>query len=80
MVHAAETLVSRTVAAGTVRCRVRAGAVVVELDQESLDRLSAAAAEGLLASVAALARGAGLAEPITLAPYRTGSAFLRGQA
>ena len=80
MVHAAETLVGRTVAASTVRCRVRAGGVVIELDQESLDRLSAAAAEGLLASVAALAHGAGLVEPITLAPYRTGSAFLRGQA
>ena len=77
MVHAAEILVGRQVAAMTVRCRVRAGAVVIELDQASLAGLDAAASERLTGAVAALARDAGVLAPVTLAPYRTGSAFLR---
>ena len=77
MVHAAEILVGRQVAAKTVRCRVRAGGVVIELDQASLAGLDGAASDRLTGAVAALARDAGLLAPVTLSPYRTGSAFLR---
>jgi uncharacterized protein len=71
LVHAAEALVSRALAPRTVRCRVRAAGVVVELDADSLARADAA----LAADLAALA-----GRPVTFAPYRTGSAFLRGAA
>ncbi len=85
MVHAAETLVAHTLAAhalrpAAVRCRVRASGVVVELDQATLSRLDADVAEALRARIAALARGAGLTRPVSFAPYRTGSAFLRPAA
>ncbi len=80
MVHEAEKLVGRSVSAATVRCRVRAGAVVIELDEAALGALDATASAQLTADVAALARKAGLAAPVMLAPYRTGSAFLRTSA
>ncbi len=91
MVHEVETLVVRTLAAApgsrdlphadpaarTVRCRVRAAGVVIELDPASLARLDDAAAGPLRAALAELAAGAGLAAPVSFAPYRIGSAFLR---
>ena len=77
MVHAAETLVARTLSPRTVRCRVRAGGVVVELDQETLTGMEADGQGMLRTELAELAATAGLAGPVTFAPYRTGSAFLR---
>ena len=77
MVHAAETLVAAATAAATVRCRVRADAVVLELDGASLDALGPQARAGLAGQVAALALGAGVQAPVRFAPYRMGSAFLR---
>ncbi|MGI3776340.1 MAG: hypothetical protein ACRYGC_03510, partial [Janthinobacterium lividum] len=77
MVHAAETLVSEALRPATVRCRVRAAGVVVELDAATLARMAPDAAETLRARIAGLAQGAGLARPVSFAPYRTGSAFLR---
>jgi len=71
LVHGAEALVTRALAPRTVRCRVRAAGVVVELDPESLGR-----ADAVLAAELALLAG----RPVTFAPYRTGSAFLRGAA
>ena len=79
MVHAAETLVGQALAAATVRCRVRAGAVVIELDPASLDALAAERRDDLAGQVASLARQAGLSAPVAFAPYRTGSAFLRAK-
>ena len=80
MVHAAETLVAAAVAARTVRCRVRAEAVVLELDQPSLDALGPDARARLAGDVAALALDAGVAAPVRWAPYRMGSAFLHAPA
>ncbi len=80
MVHAAETLVAGAAAARTVRCRVRAGAVVLELDPASLDALSPGVRAQLTRQVAALAAGAGVMAPVRFAPYRMGSAFLRAPA
>ncbi len=77
MVHKAETLVGRSLAASTVRCRVRSGAVVIELDDASFSALDRDRRDNLATQVAELARAAGLAAPVTFAPYRTGSAFLR---
>jgi pyridinium-3,5-biscarboxylic acid mononucleotide sulfurtransferase len=69
LVHRAEQMVSDTLSPNTVRCRVRAGGIVIELDRASLERLDEAPA--LSAELQALAR-----QPVTFAPYRTGSAFL----
>ncbi len=71
LVHAAETLVAHRLAPRTVRCRIRARGVVIELDPAALE-----AADTVRADVQALATGAGFAAPIAFAPYKTGSAFL----
>jgi uncharacterized protein len=73
LVHAAERLVETTLAPRTVRCRVRAAGVVVELDAEALSR---ADPHGLLAAELAALAG----RPVRFALYRTGSAFLRPDA
>jgi len=76
LVHAAELLVSRSLAPRTVRCRVRARGVVIELDEEKLAALDGEAREVLRENVGALFRDGGFEYPVSLAPYRTGSAFL----
>jgi uncharacterized protein len=75
LVHAAERLVTDALAPRTVRCRVRAKGVVIELDAAALDRL-APQRDALAAAMHALAPG----RPVSFAPYRTGSAFLRDRA
>lgn len=76
LVHAAELLVSRSLAPRTVRCRVRAKGVVIELDEQNLAALDGNAREALREDVGALFRDGGFEYPVSLAPYRTGSAFL----
>ncbi len=71
LVHRAETLVAQALSPATVRCRVRAAGVVVELDAAALARLDAVQP----ALSERLHRLTGRA--VTFAPYRTGSAFLR---
>jgi uncharacterized protein len=79
-IHAVETLVTRTLSPVTVRCRVRATAVVIELDPMTLARLSPERRRQLADEIAARQRVAeplrpeGL--PIAFAEYRNGSAFL----
>ncbi len=73
LVHAAETLVAETLHPHTVRCRVRAAGVVVELDPETLHGLAENDAADLRSRIAAL----GVTRPISFAPYRNGSAFLQ---
>jgi len=80
MVHAAERLVQSALDPRVVRCRVRSGGVVIELDGASLDALDAMRREALMNQVAKLAAGAGLRAAVAFAPYRNGSAFLRNVA
>lgn len=80
MVHSAERLIGSELMPQTVRCRVRSGAVVIELDADALGRLDAAREAELRAQVTDLARSAGLRRPVSFAPYRMGDAFLRGQS
>ena len=75
MVHAAEKLVTASLAPRTVRCRVRARGVVIELDPAALDALDSAGP--LRDALQSLATAAGLPAPVAFAPYRTGSAFLQ---
>lgn len=76
MVHEAEKLVAGLLSPRTVRCRVRASGVVVELDESTLRNLGSAEQESLREQIAAL----GVVRPVTFAPYRTGSAFVQPAA
>ncbi len=76
-IHAAERLLDTALAPGAVRCRLRAGAVVIELDEAALAGLDAAAREAWQARLGTLLAEAGMALPVRFAPYRAGSAFLR---
>ncbi len=73
MVHAAEKLVADALRPRTVRCRLRASGVVVELDAPTLAGLDEAEAEDLRIRIAAL----GVVRPVAFAPYRNGSAFVQ---
>jgi uncharacterized protein len=71
LVHGAERLVAEALAPRTVRARVRPAGLVVELDADALERLPPHRA-ALLDALGALSD-----RPVSFAPYRTGSAFLR---
>jgi uncharacterized protein len=75
-VHAAEQLVAAQLAPRTVRCRVRAAGVVIELDRETLADLDASRKSELSDAIAVLFRLRGFDLSVSFAPYRTGSAFL----
>ena len=77
LVHASERLVGAALGARTVRCRVRATGVVLELDAHTLGGVGAAQRAELAAQVAGLFAHAGHAPTVGFAPYRNGSAFLR---
>ncbi len=75
-VHAAERLVGDSVAPKTVRCRVRRGGIVVELDPDSLEGLDAARRDALAAAVAGVFPDTLAGTAVAFASYRNGSAFL----
>ena len=75
-VHQSERLVDRELTPNTVRCRVRARGVVIELDEASLASLAGESRAALTNRVRALFEQAGFAFDVTFAPYRVGSAFL----
>jgi pyridinium-3,5-biscarboxylic acid mononucleotide sulfurtransferase len=76
LVHAAEQWVTNKMAPRTVRCRVRAKGVVIELDEDNFARLDVESRGALQQDIGALFRDGGFDYPVTLAPYRNGSAFL----
>ncbi len=75
--HAAERMIQARLAPRTVRCRVRAASVVLELDPPALERLDEAARSELRSGVAEMMAKAGVTHPVSFAAYRAGSAFLR---
>ena len=75
-VHEGERLVARELTPKTVRCRVRAEGVVIELDDASFESLSDDRRQNLIDQVATLFEQAGFAFEVRFAPYRVGSAFL----
>jgi len=78
-VHASERLVGRELAPKTVRCRVRARGVVIELNEEHLVALSETRKAAIQSEVRALFARAGYDFDVTFAPYRIGSAFLHAR-
>jgi len=80
MIDAAERTVRQAIAPATVRCRLRASGIVVELDAASLAALQAPQRAALQADILRLARAARLPHGVSFAAYRNGSAFLRDGA
>jgi uncharacterized protein len=75
-IHAVERQIQSELTPLTVRCRLRAGAVVVELDEATLHGLSPGVA-GRVHSIVKDQPNAPLDLPVLLQPYRNGSAFLK---
>ncbi|MCB1743259.1 MAG: adenine nucleotide alpha hydrolase [Gammaproteobacteria bacterium] len=82
-VHRAERLLASEVGASgagrSVRCRVRADAIVVELDDQALASLDAARRERLAARIAEDFARVGVHHPVAFEPYQRGSAFLHAR-
>ena len=74
-IHAVERLVGQRTEAATVRCRLRAAGIVVELDAAALQSLSAADRDRLVVGIREIWVDA-TEPPVHFATYRTGSAFL----
>jgi uncharacterized protein len=75
-VHSVEKLLREELTPQTVRCRVRAAALVIELDPASLSRLSVERQAELIRRIAARTDAPAL--PVAFENYRNGSAFLVG--
>ena len=76
-IHEAEQLVAAELRPRTVRCRVRATAIVIELDADALAGLDPATEDRLRSRLGAGLGATNLLQPLRFAPYRMGSAFLR---
>lgn len=76
-IYRAEKLVQRRLAPDTVRCRVRADTVVIELDTRSMTTLDTSMAKTLSHEIETLMSSAGIEHPVSFQAYRMGSAFLR---
>jgi uncharacterized protein len=74
----AERMVAATISVATVRCRVRATGVVLELDANSLANLSESLKRELGTAVVQIFAAAGRPASVSFSDYRMGSAFLRG--
>lgn len=75
-IHATEQLVGAELKAKTVRCRVRANGVVIELDEATLSALNAATRDNLMPRIRNIFAHDNTATSVSFAPYRNGSAFL----
>jgi pyridinium-3,5-biscarboxylic acid mononucleotide sulfurtransferase len=79
LVYQVEQLVAASLKPKVVRCRIRHGAIVIELDPQTLMRLADQSKLQLTQAISALA-DAGVAVPagtnVRYEPYRVGSAFL----
>ncbi|UCH50124.1 MAG: adenine nucleotide alpha hydrolase [Betaproteobacteria bacterium] len=76
LVHQTERFIADRLHPKTVRCRVRANGVVVELDKVTLDLADELQRDELARHVATLFSDAGLDYRVSFAPYRVGSAFV----
>jgi uncharacterized protein len=77
LVDKIEKMVGMTLQPDTVRCRVRAKGVVVELDEHSLAAVGPDEREDLSNRIAALFGDGGFDYRVSFAPYRVGSAFVQ---
>lgn len=80
LVHEVERDLTDTIAPEALRCRVRAGRVVVEIDEATLQRLDPTQQQRIIGDVAQRWRQRGRPRTVELAPYRRGSAFLHPES
>ncbi|MEM7057908.1 MAG: adenine nucleotide alpha hydrolase [Pseudomonadota bacterium] len=71
-----ESMLRDTLSPETARCRVRGNGIVIELDQNCLDRLDAMGRAGLIEEIRQIFDGQPAAD-VSFAPYQRGSTFLR---
>jgi uncharacterized protein len=76
-IDAAETLIRRSLTPQTVRCRIRGGGIVVELDTETHANTNTTQKSTLSAALQRLSGAHGIGGDIEFAAYERGSAFLR---
>ena len=79
-IHAVEREIARDFPRGTVRCRVRAGGIVVELDPVTLAAVAGAREAAVRRRVDDVFAGLLPVSDLRFEPYRNGSAFLRVSA
>ncbi len=77
-IHAVERSLAQDFPSGTIRCRVRASGIVVELDPGTLEAVRDGREGTVQAEVARRFAGLVVNTAVALAPYRNGSAFLHG--
>jgi uncharacterized protein len=77
IINTVERELTRRLAPESVRCRVRAGRVVVELDDDTLDALPNSELLAIRGRVAQHWSDHGLDRPVDIESYTRGSAFLR---
>ncbi len=75
-VHAVEKLLSERLVVKTVRCRVRSAGIVIELDADSLQRLTEPEIAELSTEITGLFNDGAGAKRVSFESYRTGSAFI----
>ena len=75
-IHATENLIGAELKPKTVRCRVRANGVVIELDEATLDAMDQNNQIDLVSKIERIFSQKSLAMSIRFEAYRTGSAFL----
>jgi pyridinium-3,5-biscarboxylic acid mononucleotide sulfurtransferase len=80
VIDEAERRLRARISPRTIRCRMRAQSVVVELDDATLAALDGEARAALGAELRSLVASGGFDWPVAFAPYRNGSAFLRSRA
>jgi pyridinium-3,5-biscarboxylic acid mononucleotide sulfurtransferase len=76
-IHAVESFVRGKLSPETVRCRVRANGIVIELDPASLEAVNEAARSEIAGVVTAMFPSSTSMTAVGFEPYRNGSAFLR---
>ena len=75
-IHATEKIVGVALQPKTVRCRVRANGVVIELDEVTLSALEQKTRRKLISEIENVFAHGDSVKSIRFEPYRTGSAFL----
>lgn len=79
-IHAVEQSIAKDFPNGTVRCRVRARGVVIELDPESLAAITGKREDEVRANADRIFAGIASTLDLSFEPYRNGSAFMHSPA
>ncbi len=79
-VHAVERGIAKDFPAGTVRCRVRAKGIVIELDPETLAAMTGKRKDEVRAQADRIFAGIAPTVDLSFEPYRNGGAFVHSRA